>query len=143
MLIQVIKTFFYTVLLCILAISSLYLLLLLGPYHFCPLLSPSLHEMFPWYLIFLKRFLVLPFILFSSISLHCSLEKAFLSLLAILWNSAFRWVYLFFSPLPFTSLLFSVICKASSDSHFAFFAFLFLGDGLDHCLLHNVTNLHP
>ena len=22
----------------------------LGPYHFCPLLSPSLHEMFPWYL---------------------------------------------------------------------------------------------
>ena len=24
--------------------------LLLGPYHFCPLLSPSLHEMFPWYL---------------------------------------------------------------------------------------------
>ena len=26
------------------------LLLLLGLYHFCPLLSPSLHEMFPWYL---------------------------------------------------------------------------------------------
>ena len=23
-------------------------LLLLGPYHFCPLSSPSLHEMFPW-----------------------------------------------------------------------------------------------
>ena len=27
-----------------------YLLLLLGPYYFCPLLYPSLHEMFPWYL---------------------------------------------------------------------------------------------
>ena len=27
-------------------------LLLLGPYHFCPLLSPSVHEMFPWYLSF-------------------------------------------------------------------------------------------
>ena len=26
------------------------LLLLLDPYHFCPLLSPSLHEMCPWYL---------------------------------------------------------------------------------------------
>ena len=26
------------------------LLLLLGPYHFCPLSSPSLHEIFPWYL---------------------------------------------------------------------------------------------
>ena len=41
---------FWTVLLCILATSSKYLLLLLGLYHFCPLLSPSLHEMFPWYL---------------------------------------------------------------------------------------------
>ena len=28
----------------------LYLLLLLGPYHFCPSLCPSLHEMFHWYL---------------------------------------------------------------------------------------------
>ena len=36
--------------LCILATSSLYLLLLLGPYCFCPLLCPFLHEMFPWYL---------------------------------------------------------------------------------------------
>ena len=31
---------------------------------------------------------------FSSISLHWSLRKAFFSLLAILWNSAFKWVYL-------------------------------------------------
>ena len=34
-----------------------------------------------------------------------TLRKAFLSLLAILWNSAFRWVYLSFSPLPCTSFL--------------------------------------
>jgi len=34
----------------LLATSSYYLLLLLGPYHFCPLLCPSLHEEFPWYL---------------------------------------------------------------------------------------------
>ena len=40
-------------------------------------------------LIFLKRSLVFPILLFSSISLHWSLRKAFLSLLAILWNSAF------------------------------------------------------
>ena len=26
---------------------------------------------------------------------------------------------------------------------FCFFAFLFLGDGLDSCLLYNVINLHP
>ena len=41
---------FCIVLLCIFATSSKYLLLLFGPYHFYPLLSPSLHEMFPWYL---------------------------------------------------------------------------------------------
>ena len=41
-------------------------------------------------LIFLKRSLVFHLLLFSSISLHRSLRKAFLSLLAILWNSAFK-----------------------------------------------------
>ena len=64
---------------------------------------------------FLKRSLVFPILLFPSISFHWSLSKAFLSLLAILWNSAFKWVYLSFSPLPFASLLFTVICKASPD----------------------------
>ena len=62
-----------------------------------------------------------------SISLHWSLRKAFLCLLAILWNSAFKWVYLSFSPLLFASLLFTAICKASFDSHFAFLHFFFLG----------------
>ena len=41
-------------------------------------------------LISLKRPLVFPILLFSSISLHWSLRKAFLSLLAILCNSAFK-----------------------------------------------------
>ena len=44
-------------------------------------------------LIFLKRSLVFPILSFSSISLHWSLKKAFLSLLAILWNSEFRCLY--------------------------------------------------
>ena len=78
-------------------------------------------------LIFLKWSLVLPILLFSSIALHWSLRKAFLSLLAILWNSVFKWVYLSFSPLPLASLLFTAICKASSDSHFPFLHFFFLG----------------
>ena len=38
-----------------------------------------------------------------------------------------RWVYLSFSPLSFTSLLFTAICKPSSDSPFAFLHFFFLG----------------
>ena len=55
------------------------------------------------------------------------IEEGFLSLLAILWNSVFIWVYLSFSPLLFTSLHFTAICKASSDSCFAFLRFFFLG----------------
>ena len=57
-------------------------------------------------------------IVFST--LHSSLRKAFSSLLAIFW------VYLFSSPLLFDYLLFTAICKAFSDSHFAFLHFFFL-----------------
>ena len=39
----------------------------------------------------------------------------------------FRWVHLSLSPLPFASLLFSAVCKASSDNHFAFLHFFSLG----------------
>ena len=35
-------------------------------------------------------------------------------------KTACKWVYLSFSPLLFASLLFTAICKASSDNHFAF-----------------------
>ena len=104
-----------------------YLLILLSPYNLCLLLCPSLHEMSLSIAIFLKRSLVFLIILFSSISMHWSLRKSFLSLLAILWNSAFKCVYLFFSPLPFTSLHFTAIDKASSDNHFAFLHLFFLG----------------
>ena len=48
-----------------------------------------------------------------------SLRKAFLFLMAILGNFAFKWEYLSFYHLPFTSLLFIAVFKASSDSHFA------------------------
>ena len=38
-----------------------------------------------------------------------------------------KWVYLSFSPLFFASLLFTAICKSSSDSHFAFLHFFSMG----------------
>ena len=76
---------------------------------------------------FLEEISSLSHSIVPSIFLHWSLRKVFLSLLAILWNSAFKWVYLFFSPLLFASLLFTAICKASSDSHAAFLLFFFLG----------------
>ena len=59
-----------------------------------PLISP----------VFLKRSLVFPVLLFSSVSLHCSFKKAFLPLLAVLWNSASS-CYIFPFP-PCISLLF-------------------------------------
>ena len=50
---------------------------------------------------FLKEIFSLSHCIFPSISFHCSF-KAFLFILARLWNSALRWVYPSFSPLPFT-----------------------------------------
>ena len=52
-------------------------------------------------------------------------EEGFLSLLAILWNAAFRCLYLSFSPLLFTSL--HSYLYGLPDSHFAFSHFFFLG----------------
>ena len=79
---------------------------------FIPFL-PFIEPIFAWNvplvsLIFLKRSLVFPILLFSSISLHWLPRKAFLSVLAVLWNSAFKQVYLSFSPW-FLLLFFSQI----------------------------------
>ena len=73
---------------------------------------------------FLEEILVFPILLFSSILLHWSLRKALLSLLIILWNSAFKWVYFSFSSVSFTCPLFTAIYKAYSDNHFDFLHFL-------------------
>ena len=54
-------------------------------------------------------------------------KEGFLISLAILWNSAFKWAYLSFSALPFTSLLITPIWKPSLDNHFDFLRFFFLG----------------
>ena len=54
-------------------------------------------------------------------------EEGFLFSPCCSWNSEFKWVYLSFSLLLFTSLLFTAICKASTDSRFAFLYFFFLG----------------
>ena len=49
--------------------------------------------------------------------------------------------FLFFLAFHFSSI--RNYLKDSSDNDFAFFAFLFLGDGLDPFFLYNVTNLRP
>ena len=95
-------------------------------------------------LIFLKRFLVFLILWFYSISLHWSLRKAFLSLLALLWNSAFKWVYFSFSPLPST-YFFSCLQGLLREDKNAILPFCISSswDAFDHRFLYSVTNLHP
>ena len=112
---------------CILATSSECLLLLLDPYHFCPLLCHHCMESFLGIPNFLEEISNLSQSIVFLYFFALILRKAFFSLLAILLNSAFKWEYLSFSPLLFASLLLTAICKAFSDNHFAFVHFFFLG----------------
>ena len=77
-------------------------------------------------LIFFKRSCLSYFILFLYFFALIT-KEGFLISLAILWNSAFKRVYLSFSPLSLASLLFSASRMASSDKYFAFLHFFFLG----------------
>ena len=96
-----------------------------------PLLSP----------IYLKKSLVFPFPFLFSTSLHCSLKRTFLSLLAVLWNSAFSWVYLFLSPWPFASFFPQLFLRPPKTTTFP--SCISFSWGLfRHWLLYMVMNLH-
>ena len=104
--------------LCSSSVYSCHLLISSASIRSIPFLSfikPNFAWDIPLSLIFLKRSLVFPILLFSSIPLHWPLRKAFLSLLAILWNSAFKWEYL---SLFFFFFLFSfAFCFSSLHSY--------------------------
>ena len=127
MFIQVIKTFLYSSLMYywhLFLISSVSVKSL-------PFLS-FMMNIFAWNIplvspILLKRSLAFPILLLTSISLCCSVKKAFLSFLAIFYNSAFKWIYFSFPPLLFASLLCSAIYKAFSDNHLNFLHFFSFG----------------
>ena len=53
---------------------------------------------------------------------------------------AFRRVYISFSPCLSLLFFFKLYVRLPQQP-FCLFAFLFLGDGFDHCLLYNVMNL--
>ena len=65
---------------------------------------------------FLEEIVSLSRSLFFLTSLHWTLRKAFLSLLNILWNSAFKWVYPSFSTLHFTSFHSYLTHASAGDS---------------------------
>ena len=93
-------------------------------------------------LIFLKRCLVFPILLFSSISLHCLVRKAFLSLLAVFWDSAFRWsIFSFF--LCYSLLFFPQLFVRPPQTTILPFCISCSWDGFNHHLLSNIMNLCP
>ena len=75
-------------------------------------------------LIFLKRPLIFSILLFPSTSLHWWLRKAFLSLLAVLWNSTFNG-YIFSFFLCFLLLFFSQLFVRPSQTTIIPFCFFF------------------
>ena len=125
MIIWVVKIFDAQFFCVFFATSSSCLLLLLGPYHLCPLSCPSLHEMPPWYLTFLEEISSLPHSIALLYFLALITEKAFL---ISPWNSQIGISFLL--SFAFLSLHFTANCKAFSGSHFAFLPFcisFFLG----------------
>jgi len=130
----VMRTFFFFFFLYSASVYSCHLFLISSASHMSIQFLSFIEPIFAWNfplvsLIFLKRALALvfPILLFSSISLHWSLRKVFLISPCYSWNSAFIWVYHSFSPLPFSSFLFSAFYKASADNYCDFLHFFFLG----------------
>ena len=78
-------------------------------------------------LIFLKRSLVFPILLFPSYFFALITEKGFLISPCYSLELCLKWVYLSFSPLLFAALLFTAVCKTTTDGHFAFLHLFFLG----------------
>ena len=104
----------------------LYLLLLLGPYHLCPLLSLSLHEIFHCISNFPEENSSLSPIIFLYFFALMA-EEGFLISPFYSLEFCIHMLLSFLFSLLFTSLLFTAICKASLGSHFAFLHFFFLG----------------
>ena len=93
-------------------------------------------------LTFLKRSLVFPIMLFSSVSLQWPLRKAFyLSLL--FFGTLHSYEYIFPFVLCFLLLFFSQLFARPPQTAILLFCISFLRGGLDPCLLYNVTNLSP
>ena len=82
--------------------------------------------MFPWCL-FLKEISSLSHTIVFLYFFALITEEGFLISHCYSLELCIKGVYFSFSSLPFTSFLFSAICKASSDNHFAFLHLFFLG----------------
>ena len=98
-----------------------------SPYLFCPLLCPFLHKMFLGITNFLEEISNLSLFVVFLYFFALITEEGFLISPCYSLELCIQMGMSSFSPLPFASLLFSTICKASSDNHFTFLHFFFLG----------------
>ena len=94
-------------------------------------------------LIFLKRSLVFPILLFSSISLHWLLWKAFFISPCYFLELCIQNGYISPFVLCFSFPFFSQLFVRPFQRVILLFWISFFGDSLDSCVLYNVTNLHP
>ena len=112
----------FVVFFCVFFPPLLNVLLLLGPYCFCPLLWPSLHEIFPWYLqiswwdLQSFPFYCLPLFLFIVHLVRLSYLELCIQLSL---SFPFSFAFCFSSFLSYFN--------GSSDNHFAFLHLFFLG----------------
>ena len=98
----------------------------------------------PWEsLIFLKNYLVFPILLFSSYFFSLITEEDFLHSPCYSLELCIQMGIFFLFSFAFHFSSFHSYLQGLLRQPFCFFAFLFLGDGLDPCLLYNVTNFHP
>ena len=101
-------------------------MLLLGPYHFCPLSSPSLHEYSLAVSNFLEEISSLSHSIVFLYFFALITEEGFLVSPCLSLELCIQMLISSFSPLLFASL-FRAICKASSVSHFGVLHFFFMG----------------
>ena len=110
---------------------------MLGPYRFSLLLCLSLHEvLLGVYFFFFEEISSFPLFLWLVHSRR-------LSFLSLLFSGTLHSVRYIFPFLLCLFLLFSAICKAPSDNHFAFLHFFFLGMILVTTSCTVLTDLHP
>ena len=120
------KALFCTILLCILAASSSYLLLLFPPYHFCPLCAHLCMKCSLSISNFLEQISSLCHSVVFLYFFALSPRKSFLSLLAIL-ELCIQMLISFLFSFAFCFSSFTGIFKAFSDNYFAFLYFFSRG----------------
>ena len=142
MIIWVVKIFFCTVFLCILAHLFLISSASVRSIPFLSFIEPIFSKNVPLVSNFFEEISSLSHSIIFLYFFVLITEEGFLISPCHSLELCIQMGISFLSPLLFASLLFTAVCKASSDSHFAFLHFFFLGMFLIPITCTNVLNLH-